>query len=1159
MPTASAAAEPVALVAVVVVTDGERWLPQVLRQLARQTAELTVVAVDNASTDRSPDLVAEALPEDQRVHLTQRTGFGRAVAAAIANTVAGRADRLLLVHDDLLLAPDAAAELSAALDEEPALGIVGSKLRAWSDEPLLVEFGQTVDAFGRVEPSVDPGELDQGQHDEHRAVFAVPTAGMMVRRRLLADVGGFDARYQLFRDDLDLCWRARVAGWQVEVVPEAVGYHLGAASAGRRDLGRPGRARELAERHTVATTLKNYGATRLVGLLPLAVALGATKIVAFVALRRFTDAGAVVRAYGWNLVQLPLTLRRRRRVQRRRRARDAQITGLFAPGLPRLRTYGDAVANWMAGGSLRALPDDSGGETRVDDVAGWRAWARRAGDHPAVPVGVGLLIVYLIGVAGLLGPGELRGGNIDAWPESLGMFFAAAFAPLESAALATGSVGSPAPALLGVVSLLSAGSEWLAPRLLVLGALPVAWLTALRAGRLLTARAGSRVFGATVYVLSPAVLGALAVGALEQLAVAALLPAVLALAVQLSGDDIAQRASRWRGGALLAMSLLTVGALAPSALAVAGALLALGAAVGLADSEHRGAGLARLAAAAGAGLVPLAPWLVGLVRAGWEQAVPARAVQPMAWWQALAAIPSDVPLAGGVLGMMTAAMIATIAVGALWLGFRRRPGLVTVLMLVAVGASGLAWLLAGLGRQSISPGALLVAAALAHASLAVMAVRLVAERLSAHAFGLRQLGLVVLSLVVLAGLVGGLVRLVDGAAAELTRDDDPMPAFVRAELSEVGSYRVLLVDGAADGGLRWELVDAAGPTMTRYGATPDPALVATIDAAVTALGGGADLRGGGLLGAANVRYLVAGELPAGVAAAFDRQLDLEPKPTDAAVWQVRSWLPRAVVRPPEAARTARDGDPGETGEAARDGLVHVAAGRWAGDAVPAEGGALLVAEADADRWEAVGDGAPLEPLDAAVGAAFAVPEGVEHVAASHDTPVTGWLSPALLLGVLAGGALFVVRPPGTWHRRRQAATVTAPTPEPPTVITSGRRRLVSPVEQVSDGGEPAEPAEPSEPGETPAGADEPSARPAEAPVEAAPLPDGGQSPGPQTDVDEDAAPDLGDHAEPDLGDDAEPDSRDEVGPDDGRSAAGGPDGEAGPGPASRFPSGEGRL
>lgn len=1078
MPTASAAADPVAVVAVVVVTDGERWLPQVLRQLARQTAELTVVAVDNASTDRSPELLTKALSEDQRVHLTQRVGFGRAVAAAIAHTTAGRADRLLLVHDDLLLAPDAAAELSAALDADPGLGIVGSKLRGWSDEPVLVEFGQTVDAFGRVEPSVDPGEVDQGQRDEHRQAFAVPTAGMMVRRRLLADVGGFDSRYQLFRDDLDLCWRARVAGWRVEVVPEAVGYHLGAASVGLRDLGRPGRARELAERHTVATTLKNYGVSRLLGLLPVAVMLGAAKIVAFLALRRFTDAGAVTRAYGWNLMQLPLTLRRRRRVQRRRRVRDAQITALFAPGLPRLRTYGDAVANWVAGGSLRALPEEGGRETRVEDAAGWRAWLRRAGEHPALPVGVGLLVVYLIGVAGLLGPGELRGGNIDPWPQSVGTFFAAAFAPLESAALATGAVGSPAPALLGVVSLLSAGSEWLGPRLLVLGALPAAWLAALRAGRLLTARSAPRVFGATVYVLSPAVLGALALGALDQLAVAALLPAGLALAVQLAGDDLVQRASRWRAGGLLAVSLAVAGALAPSALAVVAVVLALGAGVGLAGSDHRRAGLARLAAATGAGLVPLAPWIVGLVRAGWEQAVPARAVQPMAWWQGVAAIPSDVPFADGLLGVAAAAAVGAIAVGAVWLGFRHRPGLVAVLVMMAVGAGGLAWLLAGLGRQSVSPGALLVAAVLAHAGLAVLAARLVTERLSAYAFGLRQLGLIALSLVVIAGLAGGVVRLVGGAAEELTRGEDPMPAFVRTDLSEVGPYRILLVDGAADGGLRWELVDAAGPTMTRYGATPDPALVAAVDAAVTALGGGADLRGGGLLGAANVRYLVAGDLPAGAAAAFDRQLDLEPEPADAAVWQVRSWLPRAVVRPPEAASAARGGDPGEAGTAARNGLVHVGAGRWAGDAVPPEGGALLVAEADAGRWEAVGDGEPLEPLDAAVGAAFAVPEGVEHVAASHDTPITGWLSPALLLAVLAGGAVLGVRPPGTWHRRRQAAAVTVPTPHPPTVITSGRPRRVSPdvepAPETDSGEQPAPPADrPAGPDPAPLSSGEP--------------------------------------------------------------------------------------
>jgi GT2 family glycosyltransferase len=92
---------------------------------------------------------------------------------------------------------------------------------------------------------------------------------------LFRALGGIDARYELFRDDLDVCWRVWLAGWRVEVVPEAVGYHVAASSRLMRPHGptRPGDTRYLAERNTLASLLKNYGAARLIWVLPVALLL----------------------------------------------------------------------------------------------------------------------------------------------------------------------------------------------------------------------------------------------------------------------------------------------------------------------------------------------------------------------------------------------------------------------------------------------------------------------------------------------------------------------------------------------------------------------------------------------------------------------------------------------------------------------------------------------------------------------------------------------------------------------------------------------------------------------------------------------------------------------------------------------------------------------
>ena len=62
---------------------------------------------------------------------------------------------------------------------------------------------------------VEPGELDQEQHDAVRDVFAVPTACMMVRADLFRAIGGFDPAIEYSGDDVDLCWRAHLGGARV--------------------------------------------------------------------------------------------------------------------------------------------------------------------------------------------------------------------------------------------------------------------------------------------------------------------------------------------------------------------------------------------------------------------------------------------------------------------------------------------------------------------------------------------------------------------------------------------------------------------------------------------------------------------------------------------------------------------------------------------------------------------------------------------------------------------------------------------------------------------------------------------------------------------------------------------------------------------------------
>lgn len=90
--------------------------------------------------------------------------------------------------------PDALAELLRVVDVDPQAAIVGPKLRGWYDRRQLLEVGVTIANSGRRWTALDRREQDQGQHDQVRSVLSVSSAGMLVRRDVWEELGGFDRR-----------------------------------------------------------------------------------------------------------------------------------------------------------------------------------------------------------------------------------------------------------------------------------------------------------------------------------------------------------------------------------------------------------------------------------------------------------------------------------------------------------------------------------------------------------------------------------------------------------------------------------------------------------------------------------------------------------------------------------------------------------------------------------------------------------------------------------------------------------------------------------------------------------------------------------------------------------------------------------------------------
>src|SRR5262249_48261924 len=150
--------------------------------------------------------------------------------------------------------------------------IVAPKVVEWDHPERLLSVGQSADKTGVVAELIDRGELDQEQHDAVRDIFCAPGGCLLVRADLFHALGGFDQEIDLFGEDLNLSWRAQVAGGRVVVAPEARVAHIEALRAGLRSgCDTPSdryRAAALGESHRVRTIMTCYSPLHLLRVVP---------------------------------------------------------------------------------------------------------------------------------------------------------------------------------------------------------------------------------------------------------------------------------------------------------------------------------------------------------------------------------------------------------------------------------------------------------------------------------------------------------------------------------------------------------------------------------------------------------------------------------------------------------------------------------------------------------------------------------------------------------------------------------------------------------------------------------------------------------------------------------------------------------------------------
>ncbi|SDS16096.1 Glycosyltransferase, GT2 family [Jiangella sp. DSM 45060] len=972
--------------AVIVAHDGSRFIHRTLEAVAalRRMPE-RIVAVDTGSRDETEQILTSTLGAPSVVSMPRSTGFGAAVAAGVAagddmaQAMRGsgglrQSDRthwIWLLHDDSAPAPDALSRLLEAAVRRPDAGIIGPKVLDWREGRQLLEIGLTVTGGGRRHTGLDRREYDQGQHDTSKNVLAVGSAGMLIRRDVWDELGGFDPRLTIFRDDLDLGWRANEAGYPVVVCPDAVVYHAEAAAHGRRRLGATRDRPHLADRrNAIYVLLANTPARSLLFVLLRVVFMGLGRSLTFLVGKQpalaFEELVALLSVIG----RPDVLIRARARRRRTRRKAPSQLRSLFPPRGQQLRHAGENVFGMITGSGSGAGHDVSGGRraaTSGDDEepAGDDGRILRFLLHPAVLMTAALIVVTLVTARGLIGSGRLFGGALLPAPAAAGDLWAVYTESWHGAGLGSPSATPPYLGVLALVGTLVRNAS-LAVDLLLIGSVPLSGLTMYLLVRRIVRTKLLRVWVATTYALLPAVTGAIAAGRLGT-AVATVLTPLLVLAVMRTlgtpGRSGPGRAA-WSAGLLLAV----ISAFVPLAWLIALVLAIVAGATVFRDRRS----LLRLGVLLAVTPVVLIPWTGSLITRPMLLVTEAGVAGPglsdpeLAPWSVLLQNPGG-PGSGPVwlgAGIVAAAWISLfrpvrrLVIATAWVvvGVALVAGI--VLSRIAVSGPTLETPVAGWPGYAtvLVAGGLLIAAAIGGEGAR--------ERLSRASFGWRQpLAVIIAGAAALAPIVGAGWWVARGAGDPVERRDPGiLPAYVADEADRPERVRTLVLNRADDGRITYALLRESGPRLGDAETSPPPEEYGPLDdvvADVVSGRGGAD---GARLAEFAVRYVY---LPRPYDPDLADTLDTVPglvrssAPEGAAIWQIDQPVARVWI----AAPPAEDGELAPMADEDTEVVTVPSGDVNASGSVPEgpEGRQVVLSELADPGWTARFNGAELEP------------------------------------------------------------------------------------------------------------------------------------------------------------------------------------------------------
>jgi GT2 family glycosyltransferase len=998
------------VVAVVVVHEPGDWFEEMLEACADQDYPNLrfLFLVTEPSAHAGTDLgevaatVEAHLPDAFVRSLGSNPGFA-ASANEVTRLVDGENGFFLICHDDVAPAPDAVRLMVEELYRSNA-GVVGPKLVEWEDPGVLLSVGMGLDRFGEIDQPIEPGEVDQEQHDGVRDVFVVPSACMLVRADLFRELGGFDEAMWLYGEDTEFCWRVHHSGARVVVAPSARVRHRAALPERRPDINHV----RIAERHRLRAVTTMTGAGRLPVRLMELILLAIASFVLGPFTGRFRSGMARVLGLFGLIPRIPSIVARRREVADARRVPESEVLDLQRRGSARINSF------------LRRRETS----TYVGSGSNVRRW-RESSTAPLL-TWLTVLVFIVIGSRTFLGSGVPAVGEFYRFPESPADLFGRFVNGWNPTGVGASEANPTGMAALSIGSVATLFRMGMLHTLFIVG-LVVVGLIGLWKLVTVFPSTRARVAALVVYAASPLVSGALGTGALDVLVVFATVPWVVhtlrrAVGIETADPRTADSgvadglvdlafSERVRRTVQVGIVIALGSAFAPVTLVVSlavGLAMCCGTLLALAPLRTSVYFLGATIAGTAIGALLNVPWIGTW---SWDAIVgPSPVGDPDRGIRALASFeigPTDlVSLSLALYVPVVAALLLSRAWRLTW----------AVRATVLIGAFGAFAVLGDRGSLPVAApeaGILLVPVAVGLALAAATSLAAFESDVRGGSFGWRQPLGIAATCAVAVGIVPGVLSV---TAGDWDAPSPPLSELIEARLPSVpedgpGDYNVLLLGDARllpvpgteyrDGVSFAVIIDDDLDVAEQW--APTDAADDIIVQALDQISAGSTQRAGRLLAPLGIRFVAVPEIdgitsttadplemPTGLVESFDQQLDIVSVvglPT-VEFFENTSWLPSFALLEGEAAEASREEGAAALVRVDLSGSQPIFSGADSRSELRNEvrPGVVHLAVPFDDRWTLAIDGESIEPRVAfGVTTAFDVEQaGVATL--SYDTP-----------------------------------------------------------------------------------------------------------------------------------------------------------------------------